>query len=184
MLLEILTISLELKSALRQIPDFPQEGILFEDFLPIFADPLLFGKLVKAFELHLKDTKVDFIVGLESRGFLFGPALALALGAGFVPVRKPGKLPGATYSATFLKEYGEDAFEMQRGILPKGARVVIVDDILATGGSAGAAAKLVEEAECQVIEFLFVMELEFLNGKSKLNSPSFTLLSGQAEKLV
>jgi adenine phosphoribosyltransferase len=173
----------ELKSALRQFPNFPSEGILFEDFLPIFAKPELFQKLVDAFKLHVGDTKVDYVVGLESRGFLFGPTLALALGAGFIPVRKPGKLPGQTLEATFQKEYGTDKFQIQEGVIPKGARVLVVDDILATGGSASAAGLLVEKSGAQVVEYLFVMELDFLKGRDKLNSAVFTLLSGQESKL-
>lgn len=183
MVSEIAQIAQDLKSSLRQFENFPQEGILFEDFLPIFAQPEQFQKLITAFKLHLKDTKVDYIVGLESRGFLFGPTLALALNAGFIPVRKPGKLPGPTLSAEFKKEYGTDVFEVQEGVIPKGANVVIVDDILATGGSASAAGELVEKSGAKVVEFLFVMELTFLNGKDKLNAPRFTLLSGQDEAL-
>lgn len=176
---EIETIAQELKSSLKQFENFPQEGILFEDFLPIFAKPDLFRKLVQAFQIHLGDTKIDYIVGLESRGFLFGPALALAVNAGFVPVRKPGKLPGPTLRAEFQKEYGKDSFEIQEGVLPKGSKVVIVDDIIATGGSASAAGELVSKAGADVLEYLFVMELEFLKGRDILKSPSFTLLSGQ-----
>lgn len=179
---EIAQLAKDLKSDLKQFPNFPQEGILFEDFLPIFAKPESFRKLVKAFQLHLGDKKVDYIVGLESRGFLFGPALALALNAGFIPVRKPGKLPGPTLSAEFQKEYGSDKFEIQKDVIPKDASVVIVDDILATGGSASAAGELVTAAGAKVVEYLFVMELDFLKGRDKLNAPAFTLLSGQTEK--
>lgn len=181
---EIAVLAKDLKANLKQFPNFPQEGILFEDFLPIFAQPEKFRNLVKAFELHLGDTKVDYIVGLESRGFLFGPTLALALNAGFVPIRKPGKLPGPTLSAEFQKEYGKDVFEMQQDVIPKGAKVIIVDDILATGGSASAAGDLVTRAGGEVVEYLFVMELDFLKGRDKLNAPVFTLLSGQTEKLA
>lgn len=176
---EIETIAQQLKSSLKQFEDFPSKGILFEDFLPIFSKPDLFKKLIHAFQLHLGDTKVDYIVGLESRGFLFGPTLALAINAGFVPVRKPGKLPGPTLQAEFKKEYGKDAFQIQEDVLPKGSKVVIVDDILATGGSAGAAGELVRKAGAEVLEYLFVMELDFLKGRETLQSPSFTLLSGQ-----
>lgn len=179
---EIASISKELKSCLKQFPNFPQEGILFEDFLPIFAVPDHFRLLIKAFQLYLANTDVDYIVGLESRGFLFGPALALAVNAGFIPVRKPGKLPGPTLTAEFQKEYGKDKFEIQEGVIPKGAKVVVVDDILATGGSASAAGDLVAQAGGKVVEYLFVMELDFLKGRDKLDAPAFTLLSGQAEK--
>ncbi|QRG37313.1 adenine phosphoribosyltransferase [Candidozyma auris] len=180
---EIENIASELKQSLTQFADFPQKGILFEDFLPIFAEPALFRKLIRAFKIHIGETKVDYVVGLESRGFLFGPSLALELDAGFVPVRKPGKLPGPTFRAEFQKEYGKDAFEMQQDVLPEGAKVIVVDDILATGGSACAAGELVAKAGADVIEYLFVMELDFLKGKENLSSPSFTLLSGQESKL-
>lgn len=176
-------IASELKLSLRKFPNFPSEGILFEDFLPIFSKPDLFRKLLEAFKLHLKDVKVDYIVGLESRGFLFGPALALELNAGFIPVRKPGKLPGPTISASFQKEYGSDVFEIQEGVIPEGASVIIVDDILATGGSASAAGELVAKANGVITQYMFVMELDFLKGRDKLNAPVFTLLSGQTEKL-
>lgn len=180
---QIQVLAQELKLSLRKFPNFPSEGILFEDFLPIFANPELFRKLLNAFKLHLKDAKIDYVVGLESRGFLFGPALALELNAGFIPVRKPGKLPGPTLTASFQKEYGSDEFQIQVGVIPEGARVIIVDDILATGGSASAAGQLVSEAKGVVSEYLFVMELDFLKGRDKLDAPVFTLLSGQPEKL-
>lgn len=180
---EIQALAVELKKDLKQFPNFPKEGVLFEDFLPIFAKPQLFQKLLEAFKLYLSGKQVDYIVGLESRGFLFGPALALNLNAGFIPVRKPGKLPGPTLSAEFEKEYGTDAFEIQQDVIPKGSRVVIVDDILATGGSASAAGELVKKAGGEVLEYLFVMELDFLKGREKLGAPVFTLLSGQDEKL-
>lgn len=173
----------EIKGGLRQFENFPSEGILFEDFLPIFAKPELFQKLVEAFKLHVGDKKVDYVVGLESRGFLFGPTLALALNAGFIPVRKPGKLPGPTYEVEFQKEYGSDKFEMQKDTLPAGASVIIVDDILATGGSAYGAGELVKMSKGEILEYLFVMELDFLKGREKLDKPVFTLLSGQEEKL-
>lgn len=172
----------ELKANLKQFPNFPSEGILFEDFLPIFTKPDLFNKLVEAFKLHVGDKKVDYVVGLESRGFLFGPTLALALNAGFVPVRKPGKLPGPTYVAEFQKEYGSDKFEMQEDIIPEGSTVIIVDDILATGGSASAAGQLVEKSKAEIVEYLFVMELDFLKGRDKLGKPVFTLFAGQDAK--
>lgn len=173
----------ELKGALRQFPNFPSEGILFEDFLPIFSKPELFQKLIDAFKIQLEGKKVDCIVGLESRGFLFGPTLALSLGVGFIPARKPGKLPGSVHSVEFQKEYGSDKLEMQVGVIEEGSNVVIVDDILATGGTAAAAESLVKKSGANVLEFLFVMELDFLKGQSKLGAPVYTLLTGQEEKL-
>lgn len=128
----------KLHQSLRQYPDFPKPGILFEDILPLFRDPQLHGTLLEALELQISSSfgptrKPDIIVGLESRGFLFGPALALQLNAGFVPVRKPEKLPGPTETASFTKEYGEDHFEIQADAIQAGQRVLIVDDIIATG---------------------------------------------------
>ncbi|VEU21729.1 DEKNAAC102329 [Brettanomyces naardenensis] len=184
---QIIEIARELKSALHQYPNFPKDGILFEDFLPIFRNPDLFNKLIMAFKMHVgqsfPDQTIDYIVGLESRGFLFGPTLALALDAGFVPIRKKGKLPGETYKAEYSKEYGDDYFEIQKDSIPDGANVIIVDDILATGGSAEAAGKLVLECEANLMGFLFVMELDFLRGRDRLQAGSFTLLSGQEEGL-
>lgn len=184
---EIQELAKELKNALHQYPNFPSEGILFEDFLPIFRSPELFKKLVRAYKLHFEEafpnTKIDYIVGLESRGFLFGPTVALEIGAGFVPVRKQGKLPGKVLSATYVKEYGQDVFEIQADAIPEGSTVVVIDDIIATGGSAAAAGELVEKVGGKLLEFDFVMQLDFLKGVEKLPAPSFTLLSGQTEKL-
>lgn len=177
----------ELKSALHQYPNFPSKGILFEDFLPIFRSPQLFKKLVAAFTLHLKesfpDTKIDYIVGLESRGFLFGPSVALEIGAGFVPVRKQGKLPGECVQASYDKEYGQDVFEMQIEAIPEGSNVIIIDDIIATGGSAAAAAELVRKLKANLLEFDFLMELDFLKGRAQLQGPVFTLLRTQEKGL-
>ncbi|RLV95979.1 Adenine phosphoribosyltransferase [Spathaspora sp. JA1] len=180
---EIIELATELKANLKQFPNFPKEGILFEDFLPIFTKPDLFKKLVRAFQLHVGEQSIDYVIGLESRGFLFGPALALALNAGFVPVRKPGKLPGPTYHVEFQKEYGSDEFELQQDVIPKGANVLIVDDILATGGSAFGAGELAKLTGANIKEYLFVMELDFLKGRDRLDAPVFTLFGGQTEKL-
>lgn len=179
--------AVELKNALNKYPNFPQEGILFEDFLPIFTKPELFQKLIDCFKIHLQEKfnnkKIDYIVGLESRGFLFGPTLALALNAGFVPIRKVGKLPGECVKATYEKEYGVDEFEMQKNAIPKNSNVVIVDDIIATGGSAQAAGDLIKQVGANILEFNFVMELDFLHGRDKLQAPTFTLLKDQTEAL-
>lgn len=141
---ELSSLTLRLRAALRQYPDFPSPGILFEDILPIFADPSLSDALLRSLQIHLTTTfplphpapgsrVVDVVVGLEARGFLFGPGLALRLGAAFVPVRKKGKLPGPVERVSYQKEYGEDVFEMQAGAIKPGQRVVVVDDIIATG---------------------------------------------------
>lgn len=135
---ELASLKIALQRSIRQFPDFPTKGILFEDILPLFADPHLHQSLIRALELHVRShyrdrQRPDIVVGLEARGFLFGPSLALALGAGFVPIRKKGKLPGPTETAGFEKEYGPDWFEIQKDAITPGQHVVIVDDIIATG---------------------------------------------------
>jgi adenine phosphoribosyltransferase len=127
---------------------------------------------------------VDVVVGLEARGFLFGPSLALKLGASFVPVRKGGKLPGECVSVEYGKEYGADCFEMQRDAIKVGQRVVVVDDIIATGGSAKAAGELVKMLGGSLVEYVFILELDFLKGREKLGAPVYTLLKGQEDGMV
>ena len=176
-----------LRKALRQYPDWPEKGVLFEDIMPIFASHQLHSDLIKALEMQIKQayegTKLpDVIVGLESRGFLFGPSLALRLGASFVPVRKQGKLPGPTETEGFQKEYGKDYFQIQQDAIQKGQSVIVVDDIMATGGSAAAAGSLVKKIGGNLIGYVFLMELEFLKGREKLDAPVHTLLTGQESK--
>ena len=132
---ELASLTISLKQSLRQFPDFPEKGILFEDILPIFADPELHEGLLRALEIAVTKQfgKPDVVVGLDARGFLFGPGLALRLGAGFVPVRKRGKLPGPCETAEFKKEYGSDWFQMQGDAVREGQKVLVVDDIIATG---------------------------------------------------
>ena len=182
---ELPGLKIRLRRALRQFPNFPTPGILFEDILPIFRDPALHETLVHALELHVlekygKANKPDVIVGLEARGFLFGPSIALRLGSGFVPVRKKGKLPGLTETAAFDKEYGADHFEIQRDAIKKGQKVLVVDDIIATGGSAAAAGKLVQQLGGQLLGFIMILELDFLHGRDKLPAPCHTLLTSQS----
>lgn len=149
--------------------------------MPLFSDPKLHTSLIRALELQVQtfyDGKCpDVIVGLDARGFLFGPSLALRLGAGFAPVRKRNKLPGPTFEASYEKEYGADHFQIQKDAVKKGQSVLIVDDIIATGGSAQAAGKLVEEAGGIIIGYLFILDIEFLKGCDKLNAPTSILLS-------
>jgi len=135
---ELPGLKIRLQKSLRQFPDFPTPGILFEDILPLFSDPTLHEALIRALEIHIKSNcsegqRPDIIVGLEARGFLFGPSLALRLGAGFVPVRKQGKLPGPTETAGYEKEYGQDFFQIQADAIKQGRKVLVVDDIIATG---------------------------------------------------
>ncbi|KAI5777273.1 phosphoribosyltransferase-like protein [Geopyxis carbonaria] len=186
---ELTALTASLRSALRQYPDFPSPGILFEDILPLFASPTLHAGLLRALEIHVLASHpptltppfagIDVVIGLEARGFLFGPSLALKLGAAFVPVRKAGKLPGETVKVKYTKEYGEDWFEMQKDAVKEGQRVLVVDDIIATGGSAQAAESLVNMCGGRVVEFCFILELGFLKGRDKLDAPVFTLLKGQ-----
>ncbi|KAK9446942.1 phosphoribosyltransferase-like protein [Limtongia smithiae] len=176
------------KGALRQYPDFPEKGILFEDILPIFQSPTTFQALLTAMALQIKanfagNDGPEVIVGLDARGFLFGPTLALQLGAAFVPVRKSGKLPGAVAEAEFQKEYGTDVFAIQADAIKPGQRVVVVDDIIATGGSAKAAGDLVKQLGGVILEYVFILELDFLHGRDLLDAPVYTLLSGQPTKL-
>lgn len=183
MVQDLSTIREVLREALASYQDFPSPGVLFEDILPIFLDPNKFQMLLDGFKQHFAEnnTRPDVIVGLDARGFLFGPALALQLGCAFVPVRKKGKLPGEVFEAHFSKEYGEDVFAIQKGAIKRGQNVVIVDDIIATGGSAAAAGSLVELAGGNLLEYSFILELKFLNGREKLDAPVFTLLTGQCE---
>ena len=182
---ELPGLKIRLRKALRQYPDFPSPGILFEDILPIFQDPILHETFIHALGLHIheiygQDDKPDVIVGLEARGFLFGPSLALRLGAGFVPVRKKGKLPGPTESTAFKKEYGADHFEIQSDAIKRGQKVLVVDDIIATGGSAAAAGQLVQILGGELLGFIMILELDFLRGRDKLPAPCYTLLSSQS----
>ncbi|KAE8133954.1 phosphoribosyltransferase-like protein [Aspergillus pseudotamarii] len=183
---ELANLKISLRAALRQFPDFPSPGILFEDILPIFANPTLHEALLRSLELHILqnhgDQKPDVIVGLEARGFLIGPSLALRLGASFVPVRKQGKLPGPCETQAYEKEYGQDFFQMQADSIKPGQKVIVVDDIIATGGSAWAAGELIKKMGGELMSFLFILELEFLKGREKLPASVYTLLSGQEEK--
>jgi adenine phosphoribosyltransferase len=132
----------KIKTAIRDIPDFPKPGILFKDIMPVLKDPILLNQVVDYFYHQLKDKKVQYIVGIESRGFILGSALAYKLNAGFVPVRKHGKLPGLVERHEYDLEYGTDIIEMHTDAIEPGARVVLIDDLLATGGTAAAATKL------------------------------------------
>ncbi|PWY78159.1 adenine phosphoribosyltransferase 1 [Aspergillus sclerotioniger CBS 115572] len=183
---ELANLKVKLREALRQFPDFPSPGILFEDILPIFADHTLHEALLRCLELHILESngnqKPDVIVGLEARGFLMGPSLALRLGAGFVPVRKQGKLPGPCDTQGYEKEYGTDFFQMQSDAIKPGQKVIVIDDIIATGGSAYAAGELIKRMGGDLMGFVFLLELEFLHGRDKLPAPVYTLLTGQEDK--
>ncbi len=157
-----------IKRLIRDIPDFPKPGIIFKDITPILGDPAAMARITGAFESALKPLKPTRIVGIESRGFIFGATLAAAMELPFTPVRKPGKLPYDTISVSYTLEYGEGMLEMHTDGVGRGERVVIVDDLLATGGTAAAACELVEKVGADVVAIAFVIELGFLEGRSKL----------------
>lgn len=161
----------ELKKLIREVPDFPKPGILFYDITTLLKDPHGLHELIDGLAEHYenKGRHPDVVVGIEARGFVFGPALAFRLGAGFVPVRKPKKLPAATASVTYELEYGADSLEIHRDAIQPGQRVLISDDLLATGGTALATVKLVEMLGGVVAGLSFVIELEFLKGRRRLN---------------
>ncbi len=158
----------DLKKLIREVPDFPKPGILFYDITTLLKDKLGLRLVIDALKDHYQDHAVDTVVGIEARGFIFGPALAYALGTGFVPVRKPKKLPAATVSVEYQLEYGFDSLEVHKDAIECGQNVLIVDDVLATGGTACAVTKLVEKLGGKVAGVGFVLELEFLKGREKL----------------
>jgi adenine phosphoribosyltransferase len=159
----------DLKTYIREIPDFPKPGILFYDITTLLKDPLALRMTVDRFVWLFTQRRIDKVIGIESRGFMFGPSVAYDLNAGFVPVRKPGKLPAKTVRQSYDLEYGSDAIEMHADAVLPGERVLIVDDLIATGGTALAAARLVESAGGIVAGFGFIIELTFLPGRQKLN---------------
>jgi adenine phosphoribosyltransferase len=156
------------KAAIRDVPDFPKPGIVFKDITPLLGDAATFRKTMELMAEMCRDLQVDHVVAIESRGFIFGGALADRLGAGFVPVRKPGKLPWRRVSRTYELEYGTDALEMHQDALRPGARALIVDDVIATGGTARAVSELVEQLGARVAAHAFLVELSFLDGRRKL----------------
>ncbi len=159
---------LDLTSYIREVPDFPKPGINFYDITTLLKDPLGWRATIDAMTAHYQGAKIDVVVGVEARGFFFAPAIAYALGAGFVPVRKPGKLPAATVSVEYALEYGTDKLHMHQDAIAAGQKVLIIDDVLATGGTAAAVAQLVENVGGEVIGLGFLVELDFLHGRDKL----------------
>lgn len=157
-----------LKTLIREVPDFPKKGILFYDITTLLKDPDGLRGVIDGLKNHYADVGVDVVIGVEARGFIFAPALAYALNAGFVPVRKPRKLPAEVVSISYDLEYGTDSLEMHRDAVVTGCRVLVVDDLLATGGTARAVAELVERQGGEVVGIGCVVELTFLNGRAKL----------------
>ena len=163
---------MDLKQHIRHVPDFPKPGILFYDITTLLRDPVGLKKTIDRLSTQYAGNGIDVVVGIESRGFILGAAVAERLGAGFIPIRKPGKLPAKAIKETYDLEYGKDALEIHADAVDKGQRVLIVDDVLATGGTAAAAAGLVKQLGGQLLGLAFLIELLFLNGKAKLPGES------------
>ncbi len=162
------TVEKTLKEKIRDLPDWPKPGIIFRDITTLLSEPHGLKLAVDAMADAVSDLDFDTIVAVESRGFIFGTAMAYKLGKGFVPVRKPGKLPAETISQSYQLEYGEDTIEMHRDAVGPGSKVLVVDDLIATGGSARATAELIKQLGAQVAGFVFLIELTFINGREKL----------------
>jgi adenine phosphoribosyltransferase len=166
------------RSLIRDVPDFPKPGIVFKDLTPVFADGTAMRALIKVFADRYRDKGVDAIVGIESRGFILASPLAVELGRGLIIVRKPGKLPWRKRSRTYDLEYGTDTLEMHEDAVSHGTRVVVVDDLLATGGTMAATCELLREAGAHIVETLFVVELSFLQGRQRLQGTDVFALVG------
>jgi len=156
------------RRAIRDVKDFPKPGIVFKDVTPLLLDPKLLEAVIAAMAEPYRSARINRVVSIESRGFLFGAPIALELGAGLVPIRKPGKLPAATQRVEYALEYGTDALEMHHDAVQSGDRVLVVDDVLATGGTANAAAQLVGGTGASVVGFSFLIELDFLKGRQRI----------------
>jgi adenine phosphoribosyltransferase len=161
---------MDLKKHIRDIPDFPSPGILFKDITTLLGDPEVFSETIEQLHHAVGAMEIDAIAGVESRGFIFGTPLAMKLGVGFIPIRKPGKLPAETIQEEYTLEYGTNTVEMHTDAVSDGMRVLVVDDLLATGGTAEATCKLIERGGGTVVATLFIIELEFLNGREKLQN--------------
>ena len=161
---------MDLKSFIRDVPNFPKEGILFKDITLLLQDPKALKETAEALTKLVDGRVIDKVVGMESRGFIFGPLLAANLNAGFVPIRKSGKLPSKTLSETYQLEYGTDTLEIHVDGIEKGDKVLIHDDVLATGGTAQAACKLVQRLGGEIVQCNFLIELNFLNGRNKISN--------------
>ena len=163
-----------LRAGVRDVPDFPKKGIVFKDITPVLSDPALFRASIDLFLERCRGRKIDRIVGIDARGFLFGSAVAYQLGVGFVPIRKRGKLPFQTQTARYALEYGEAEMEMHIDAIRPGEQIVLIDDLLATGGTSAAAAVLIRKAGGHLLEAQFLIELEFLHGRERLEPTPVT----------
>jgi len=166
----------QLKTKIRDIKDFPKKGILFKDLTPLLSDAESFRRAVDMLADRYAEQKIDLVVGVEARGFIIGSALAYRLGAGVILIRKPGKLPYKTHHTIYELEYGTDQLEIHQDAIKAGQKVVIADDLLATGGTMKAAVELVDKLEGEIVECAFLVELAFLKGRSKLKQPVFSLM--------
>lgn len=165
-----------LKAAIREVPDWPKKGILFYDITTLLKQGPKFREVVDGLIAPYRNKQVDLVIGIEARGFIFAPTVAYSLRAGFVPVRKPGKLPAAKNKVTYELEYGADCLEIHQDAIERGNRVLIVDDLIATGGTAKAVAEMVEKMGGTVVGLAFVVELDFLHGREKLGKYAVTSL--------
>lgn len=170
-----------IKNKIRTIPDFPKPGIMFRDITTLLKDPQGFQDVINAFKERYKSQKIDVIAGIEARGFIIGGALAKELNVGFVPIRKKGKLPHHVHRIEYDLEYGKDVLEIHQDAIKQGDRVIIADDLIATGGTAKAACDLIEKIGGTVVECAFIVDLPELKGKEKLNRPAFALVEFEGE---
>ena len=167
---------MDLKSLIREIPDFPKPGVMFRDITTLLQKPEGLSYVIDSFADAFGDQSIDYVAGIESRGFIFGAPLAYRLEAGFVPVRKPGKLPAAVHSMEYELEYGTDRLEIHQDAFEPGSRVLVVDDLIATGGTAAATAKLVQQLNCTLVSFAFIIELTELGGRQHLPDTPINVL--------
>ena len=168
---------MDFKSIIRDIPDYPKKGIIFKDITTLLKDSSAFQEVINVFYEKLKNEKIDKVIGIESRGFIFGAPLAYKLNVGFVPIRKKGKLPGETISVNYDLEYGTDQIEMHTDALQKEERVILIDDLIATGGTALAAIELINKMEAEIIENLFLIDLTFLGGSQSIKELGYKVFS-------
>lgn len=164
------------KKLIREVPDFPKKGILFYDITTLLKDATGFRRVIDGLAEIFREQRIDLVCGVEARGFIFAPTVAFALGAGFVPVRKPHKLPAETESITYELEYGTDTLEIHKDAIAAGQRVLLLDDVLATGGTAAAVARLIRQLKGELVGAAFVIELDFLGGRKKLAGIEVTSL--------
>lgn len=170
--------STTLQALIRDVPDFPKPGIMFKDITPLLADPSGLAMAVETMANPFRKSRIDLVIGAESRGFIFGTAIAQALSCGFVPIRKPGKLPSATHSVEYDLEYGTDRLEMHVDAVPSDARVLMVDDLLATGGTMGACLDMVGRTGAEIVAATFLIELAFLEGRKQLGDvPAYSAIT-------